>query len=108
MNRNFSLDDKLQAVERLIVDLRWARGDPLVPEFKTYWVLKAIADDVRARQQSARYDALEDLRDAVRAVHASKTGLGYELGKLRNLAERFLGKWPIVEQAMESFAEVEA
>jgi len=110
VNRNFSLDDKLQAVEMLIVDLRWARSDPLVPEFKTYWVLKAIADDVRGRKLAVKINTLVDLQNTLDAVYASKTALGYDNGKLRNLAERFIGCWPTVRQALEHFtadAEVE-
>jgi len=107
MNRNFSLDDKLQAIETLIVDLRWARSDPLVPEFKTYWVLKALADDVRGRQLAVKIDTLVNLQKALDAVYASKTRLGYDIGKLQNLAERLIGRWPTVRQALEYFANAE-
>jgi hypothetical protein len=107
MNRNFTLDDKLQAVEQLIVDLRWSRSDPLVPEFKTYWVMKAIADDIRGQQLAVKIDTLVDLQKTIDSVHRSKTEFGYDIGKLQTLAERLIGHWSTVRMALENFAAAE-
>ena len=104
MDRNFSLGDKIKAAERLIEDLRWSRNDPMVPEFTTYWVMKAVASDLRARQRHVKLQALDDLQHAIDMAHASKIRPGYEMGKLQHLAELLIGKWPVVRQALESFA----
>ena len=108
MNRKFSLDDKLATIEVLIVDFRWARDDPLVPEFCTYWTLKALADDVRGRQRHARFKVIEDLQGAIDAANASKTRAGFTHGHLRSVAERLMGAWSTVLQALEHFAAVDS
>ena len=109
MNRKFSLDDKLATIEVLIVDFRWARDDPLVPEFCTYWTLKALADDVRGRQRHPRFSVLDELQSAIDAANANMTRvMGYEMGRLRLIAERLIGRWPTVRQALEHFAAVDS
>jgi hypothetical protein len=104
MNWNFSLDDKISAIELLIEDLRWARGEDGVPEHRTYWALKAVAEDLRARQRHTRVKAMDDLETALRAANASKSSNGYEMAKLRFVAETFIGHAAVVRQAMEQFA----
>lgn len=104
MNKNFTLTDKIKTVDVLVDDFRWARGKEDEPEHLTYWTLKAIADDLRARQRHVRLDALDDLQRAVDMANANKVRNYYEPGRLQFLAERLIGRWPVVRQALERFA----
>lgn len=101
---NFRLDDKIKTVEILIEDFRWARANSMVPEHRTYLVLKALVEDLRARQRIPRFSVIEELQEAVDAAAATKTRAGYEMGKTQNIGERVMGRWPLVRQALEHFA----
>lgn len=95
--------DKLEVLERLITDYRWARGmDPHTRGAAfAYVTLKAIAADVRARMDSAPTVADVELQRRVDAVVASKTAVGYDGGRLAALATEVLNRWPVVKQALE-------
>jgi hypothetical protein len=101
--RIFSIPQKLQAVERLIEEFRWARDDYSVPENRTYFVLKAIADDLRGRLPGAPGEALRGLEEIINAAKQTKIRNGYEIGHLRRIAEYVIGCWPTLRQALEKF-----
>lgn len=96
-------DEKLAELEELIETFRYARYSPNLPEHRIYVTLIASARDLRGRMATAPGEAQRELQRALDQLHASKTDLGYEAGKLRHVAETFRGKWPTVRQALERF-----
>lgn len=96
MKRLMTTADKLQAVERLIEDLRWARNDPSAPEHLTWLALKAIASDLRASGQ----DAGADTHDRLRTLIDLTLGSGYRSGHCRALAGEVIALWPVVSRAL--------
>jgi hypothetical protein len=93
--------ETLVEIEALIEAYRWARSDPDAPENKTYLALKATADDLRGRQANRIGEAQAELQKAIDAAAMTKTGLGYEIGHLRHIAEKTIGFWPSIRRALE-------
>lgn len=89
---------KLQVIERLIRDYLWARNDPYLPEHHIYEALKAIAADLRARQDTEPAVAEFELQRRLRAFLRTK-----ELGPTKMLANELANRWPVVQQALERF-----
>lgn len=98
-----SLQDKIDAVERLLDDLQWARNDPACPEFATFYALKAIALDIRGRMPGKAEEVRRVLGSRIGNAVRSRTALGYEIMHLKGIGEELIGRWPVVEQALEQF-----
>jgi hypothetical protein len=99
-----SVEEKLAAVERLIVDLRWARNDPALPEHKTLAALKAIALDLRGQHAGAPRRTLDALTFQINSAARSKARVGHvEIGHLQAVAECLTAHWSVVRQALERF-----
>ena len=95
---------KLAAVERLITDLRWARGSQ-APEAETYDALLAIAVDLRAGTPAEMGRVLRAMTDQINRARKGKTRLGfYDVGHMQNLCEAICGRWfPTIEKALQRF-----
>jgi len=102
-----SIEDKLAVVEAVIRSMRPnGRQDPEAA--RSYEALKAVAADLRARLEHPRSNALGSLGRALAAVKASKGPLGYDQGKLLQVANIVINKWPTISQALEQFGEESA
>lgn len=75
----FSLQDKIDAMARDVDQIRRAGYAPRSPEDRHCKVLKAILQDLRARQMP-RSLPLGELERALAKVKESKTALGYDQG----------------------------
>lgn len=102
--RRLSDAEALKETERLIEVYRVYRSTVHSPEHLSYLALKMFAEDLRGRQPQTISETRQELQRAIDAVFASKTGLGYEMGKLQRLAEELIGCWPTVRQALTAFA----
>lgn len=102
---SYGLPERLAEVEALILDFRWARNSPQVPEHATYCVLKLIAADLRGRFPGTASAVLRALEAKIVRADAAKTSLGYDAGHLRAIAETLIGRWPVVRLALAKFAE---
>jgi len=97
----FSLDEKLEAVEAAIVDLRAAAraGGPR----RTYDALRAVAIDLRAARSATGADGghiFQVLKGQIERARRSKARLGYlEDGHRLALAEALLAHWPAIAEA---------
>lgn len=100
-----TLDQKIQAVDRLLDDLRWARNDPAVPEHITYKALTAIAVDLRAQTPKEAGKVLRSMTHQVDTARHTKARLGYfEHGQLQTITEATCGRWwPTVRRALELY-----
>lgn len=108
MAAEFTREEKLEVIESFVTQWRPARSSGDAGERDVYLILKAIADDIRAGAPDAPGRALSELQNAIEAANATKsTRDGYEMGKLRRIAELLIGLWPVVRRALEQFeAEV--
>lgn len=104
----FSIEEKIEIIEQVIDVARRAARPVGSPAQRRYQVLKAIAADLRGRQQLPRSNALGALWREVEKVKQSKTDLGYDAGRLQQLAHLLVSKWPTVSQALEMFGEESA
>lgn len=93
--RVFTDKEKLAEVEKIIVMLK--RDGSLPREVD---ILKAIAEDLRAKMPGAAGEAIEAIQSAMTQVAESKTYLGYSDASLRNLARHILGCWPVIRTAL--------
>jgi hypothetical protein len=103
--RLFTVDEKISALH---VELTAARRAERPPGSLAQWhyeILKAIASDLRGRQNGNRIAALEDIEAAIGRVARSRTQLGYDQGLMTELAGVLIKKWPAVRQALEKFAQ---
>lgn len=90
-----SVEDQIAAIDRLLVD---HRGHPRNE------ALKAIASDLRARLDRRQATAaLTELQKRIQNVKASKASLGYSQGTLIALGQELVGRWPVVQLALERF-----
>ena len=94
---------KLEEVERLIERYRWARSDGKAPENASYWALKAVAADLRARLPETPGPILGRIQGAIDAASREKVGNRYSDGHVRAVAEAVIGSWPTIRQALEDF-----
>lgn len=105
----FTIEEKIEAVSKEIEQIRTlARDDPGGPIHMQYEILKAVAADLRARQQLPRNNALGALERDLTAIKRSRTTLGYDMNRIAVLADTVVSKWPIISQALEQFGEVSA
>lgn len=97
------LKEKLQVIEHFIEQWRIARnGDP--GERAVYHTLKAIAEDIRARDRKRATDLITRMDRAMKNAERWKTKpTGYQPGNLREIAELTIGAWPTIRQALEDF-----
>lgn len=99
----FTTAEKLAQIEGLIINHRWARADPMVPENRTYEVLKTIAADLRGRLDSAPGEAEHALERRIVAIRMARSRRAPTNGALVGLAEELIGRWPVVRQALVRF-----
>ena len=96
------LQAQIDAVERLIEDLRWARGDPTAPEHVTYLAMKAVARDLRGRLEGKAGEARAAIGSRIADAVRSATVLGYRDSHMIGLAQEVIGRWPTIEFALEA------
>jgi hypothetical protein len=101
----FTIEEKLEVVEDAIKEARGFRAARRAGANRRYELLKSIAADLRGRQELPRNNTLGQLDRALRAAAASNSGHGYEVGKLIQVAETVISKWPTISQALEQFGE---
>jgi hypothetical protein len=104
----FTIEEKIDAIEAELKWSRSARREPGSREQRHHELLKAIAADLRARQTLPRNNALGDLSRTLEKMKSSKTALGYEQGKMIEVANVVVSKWPVISQALELFGEESA
>ncbi len=96
-------EEKLRVVELVIQTMRPdGRKDP------NLLALKEVAADLRARCDLPRNNTLGSLARALELVKQSKTALGYDQGRLINVANIVVNKWATISQALEQFGEESA
>ncbi|MHB8272025.1 hypothetical protein [Bradyrhizobium sp.] len=106
----FSIDDKITAIEAAINESRARNRQPGSANQRHHEILKAIAADLRARQQLPRNNALGELgRSLARLKEGTRArGEGYEEGKMIAVANALIRHWPHVAQSLEMFGEESA
>jgi hypothetical protein len=72
---------------------------------RPYFALKAVAIDIRARQDDAIGRAQELLQASIDNAQRGKVNGQFGTGNLTALAELFIGRWPTVRQALSYYAE---
>ncbi len=100
-----TLQEKIEVIGRMI-ELQ-NRFRP-TPDY-TLGVLKAIAKDLRARQNGAPSVAETELGRRINAVQLAEDGKAGNLGeRLTHLGQETISRWAVVSQALERFgAEIE-
>lgn len=96
-----TLQEKIDAVEAVIEDLRWARNADEGRLRRRHAALRAVAADLRARLAGAPTIVEVALEQRMRAVQRSKTMLGYGNGAMVGLAQELVARWPAVKQGLE-------
>jgi predicted esterase len=104
----FSIEDKIAVIEAEIAEARQFRREPGSPMQRHYQILKAIAADLRARAEHPRSNALGALERELTRLRSSKTALGYDQGRIIELATLVVSKWPTISQALERYGEESA
>lgn len=105
----FSIDDKIAALELEIAEARKFRREPSSPMQRHFKILKAIAADLRARQQLPRSNALGALERELVRLKASRDARGsYDAGRAAEMANIVVSRWPTISQALEMFGEESA
>lgn len=102
-DRLFTDREKLEVVEHFIEQWRPARSSSICGERDTYLILKSIADDLRARDRKRATETVRLMQKAIDNAYARKTGLGFEIGSLRSIAEVVIGKWSTIRTSLEHF-----
>lgn len=101
MTKTFTDREKLELVEFLITQWRPARSSTIEGERDTYLILKAIADDIRARKPGRAIEVVERIERAINNARASRDRSGYQPGNLREIAELAIGSWGTIRLALE-------
>lgn len=105
----FTLDEKIAAVDIEITEARKFRRDPGSAMQRHYQILKSVNSDLRARQELPRSNALGALqREIDRLIVTKDPTSGYHHGRLLELANVVISKWPTIMQSLESFGEESA
>ena len=95
----------LVEVEALIEDLRWARGDPAVPEHRKWLALKQMARDIRARSTPPTR-AVDAVIFQVQSGMKARTRLGFiDPGHHQAISEAVIAHWPTIRLALERLQE---
>ena len=102
-----TLDQKIAAVDRLLQDLRWARGRTDVLEGETHAALVAISAELHAEQPETIGRVLAAMTDQVDRARQGKARHGqFEIGHCQTLAEGLCGRWwPTVARALRQFEQ---
>jgi hypothetical protein len=101
-------DQKIAAVDRLLDDLRWARGQDVL-EAATFDALVEIAKELRAETPAEAGRVLLAMTDQVDRARQGRARLGfYDVGNAQTICEALCGRWwPTVRKAMERFETAE-
>lgn len=103
-----TVEEKIDVVETLIEEYRWARNVETAPEHRIYGALKEIATDLRAATPAARSKVVDALRFQVDSAKRGKARIGYmEIGHMQALAEAVLAHWAVIKLALETKERVE-
>jgi hypothetical protein len=95
-------EEKLRAVEQLLVSLRWARGQSHLPEHAQFKALQDIAADLLARQPAQHRSVRHGIGQRVaEAVNNARPDGRYQEGYLITLAQAVIGQWRVIEYALE-------
>lgn len=94
-------DDKLAEIERLIQQIKTMPFSE--DRDRRTKVFAAVAADIRGRRRGAPSVALHELLRRLTSARRSKTRLGYESGAMIGLGEELIGRWPVVEMALDLF-----
>lgn len=105
--RLFTVAEKLAEIEELIELYRFARRFPDDPEYQTYLILKAVAEDLRARTNGAAGDARRELGRRIAAAVRTSDGMPNSTfaNAVLGVGQELIGRWPVVEQALERYEE---
>ncbi len=103
-----SLAKQIAAIEKVIVSLRASGARSSAEDSDVFEAVKAIAADLRARQNLPNSNALTELERVLFRMRTSKTALGYDDGKMIAVANVVVHNWPTIRQALERFGEESA
>lgn len=107
--KTFSLDDKIGAMHLEIVDARRSDRPPGSPAQRQYEILKAIAADLRGRQQMPRNNTLGELGRLLEKMKcAPRNGNGFDRDYTTAVVNLVVSRWPTISQALEQFGEESA
>lgn len=100
-------DQKIAAVDRLLYDLRWARGRTDVVEGETHAALVAISAELHAGQPESIGRTLAAMTDQIDRARQGKARHGqFEIGHCQTITEGLCGRWwPVVAQALRRFEQ---
>lgn len=107
----YSIDEKITAITAAINEFRCRPRPPGSANQRHFDLLKAIAADLRARQQLPRNNALGTLERELESMKRQKChgmDFGYDMKSMARVTSVLISKWPIVCQALEAFGEVSA
>lgn len=101
--RTFTIEEKLEIVERMIEVGRLHRSAPGTEAYQQVEILKAIASDLRARLEHVPSATLVDLERRIVAVARTKGPTGYQPHALHELGTGVTVRWPVIRAALELF-----
>ncbi len=98
-----TLQEKIEAMEFMISEYRWMQSQPEI-----YRVLKAIDQDLRARQDGAIWVTELELGRRINAVQLSRSQKAGNLGeRLSALGQETIARWPVIQAALARFSKVD-
>lgn len=107
--RVLSLDDKIAAIDRVINLVRKWERPPGSSEQAQYEALKALAADLRGRQQLPRSQTLGELtRLMARMKAAPREDQAFARNYSTAIVNLVVGRWATISQALEQFGEESA
>ena len=108
--RIIPLEEKLAAVMSAADDARRQFRPPGSMAQKRYEILKAVAADLRQRQELPRNQTLGELTRRLQIMKdAPRTEAGhYDHGQLVGVANFVISRWSTISQALERFGEESA
>ncbi len=103
-------EEQLAAIEMEINEARTARRDPGSAAQRHYEVLKSVAEDIRARMQFPRSNALGALERALDQMLRAKQPDEpyYPTGQQGAVVAVVINKWPTIRRALEQYGEESA
>lgn len=108
--RIISLEEKLAAVMFAADEARRQFRPPGSMAQRRYETLKAVAADLRQRQELPRNQTLGELTRRLQIMKdAPRSEVGhYDNGQLVGVANFVISRWPTISQALELFGEESA
>ncbi len=95
-------DEKIAAIEEMIVAMRWARQYPGHPEHKQLEALKEVAAELRARKPELHGSTRHEIGALVAlAVRQPEADGRYRDSYLVGIGQRVIGRWRVIEFALE-------